>query len=76
MNAVSGGYSLHDGHGLSSQYRENILTISNFPFQTDILQIPEAVEAMIGPLSFLGNHNRAPRAQQAVRNGRSIALRR
>ena len=30
----------------------------------------------IGPLSFLGNDNRAPRAQEAVRNGRSIALRR
>ena len=30
---------------------------------TDIPQIPEGVEAMIGPLSFLGNDNRAPRAQ-------------
>jgi hypothetical protein len=26
MNAVSGGYSLPDGHGLSSLYRENIIT--------------------------------------------------
>jgi hypothetical protein len=30
---------------------------------TDIPQIPEVVEAMIGPLSFLGNDIRAPRAQ-------------
>jgi len=32
-------------------------------YLTDIPQIPEGVEAMIGPLSFLGNDNRAPRAQ-------------
>jgi hypothetical protein len=30
---------------------------------TDIPQIPEGVEAMIGPLSLLGNDNRARRAQ-------------
>ena len=29
----------------------------------DIPQVPEGVEAMIGPLSFLGNDNRAPCAQ-------------
>jgi hypothetical protein len=33
---------------------------------TDIPQIPERVEGLIGPLSFLGNDNRAPRAHQAV----------
>jgi hypothetical protein len=31
---------------------------------------------MIEPLSFLGKDNRAPRAQEAFRNGGSIALRR
>ena len=30
---------------------------------TDIPPISEGVETMIGPLSFLGNDNRAPRAQ-------------
>jgi hypothetical protein len=32
-------------------------------FSADIPQVPEGVEAMIGPLSFLGNDNRAPCAQ-------------
>ena len=40
-----------------------VLLALPFAMSTDIPQVPEGVEAMIGPLSFLGNDNRAPCAQ-------------